>query len=509
MEKDKIRTSNMFPRLEEEIRGLKRNLRIAESDVKHHTAEADQYKNQVYGLQVDLESIEARLSQEIQTLKDKLNLIEGERDALKTNLKEEEVLRIAAEGQIPLPAATSEEHDEFGSPIRSPRKLRANRDDEDKENVAPRKAAVELKFLQQQIISEKRLRERAEEQIDFMKMECQFQCCSCRIADLKGSTFIHDDSYATEMERIKASVPIVTPPQSSHGDDSIRGVPIKQVSVDSHNDDEFENVVIKQEPVNDDNPFASLEQPSESLDHAFDSTGFPKPPVSATEEPSMAFSPTTGTFKAVPSPAKASVSAGTSTPGALPNLDLSLVVETAVESSPWTPEANSTVIRTETACPPPFRPLSRQESLKRPVLSSIVIHEDAVEDELEENSEPLTPLHGPSGPATPGQYLTRTITTTTTIPLHFSPFTPARKEADQPLTPSTIAHTRMHTSSQPLADLSLNTLPFDREAALEQIRQRRGRARSMAAGHGTPRKQMMEGVTERRDISAPVGRVRR
>ena len=48
----------------------------------------------------------------------------------------------------------------------------------------------------------------------------------------------------------------------------------------------------------------------------------------------------------------------------------------------------------------------------------------------------------------------------------------------------------------------------DREAALEAIRQRRGRARSFAAGHGTPRKQMMEGVKERRDISAPVARIR-
>jgi hypothetical protein len=59
-----------------------------------------------------------------------------------------------------------------------------------------------------------------------------------------------------------------------------------------------------------------------------------------------------------------------------------------------------------------------------------------------------------------------------------------------------------------LGELSLNKVPIDREAALEAIRQRRGRARSMAAGQGTPMKQMVVEVKERRDISAPVSRVR-
>lgn len=94
--------------------------------------------------------------------------------------------------------------------------------------MAPRKTAVELKFLQSELASEKRLRERAQEQIEFMKMECQFQCCSCRIADIKGAKYVHDDRYTVEMERIKASVPEMTPPPSSHGEDPMEGVIIKQ-----------------------------------------------------------------------------------------------------------------------------------------------------------------------------------------------------------------------------------------------------------------------------------------
>lgn len=50
-----------------------------------------------------------------------------------------------------------------------------------------------------------------------------------------------------------------------------------------------------------------------------------------------------------------------------------------------------------------------------------------------------------------------------------------------------------------------------RQQAIEQIRIRRGRARSIAAGALTPRKQMVDGahgpgLAYRRDISAPGGK---
>lgn len=492
---------HLLPTYQGKAQGLERTIQRLESDLKFHTAEAEKYKNQVYSLQVTVETTQTQMSDEIQTLKDRLILVEGERDALKTSLKEEEVLRIAAEGRIPLPAATTEEHDDFGSPVRSPRKQPTpEQDEEDKENVAPKKAVIELKLAQQELGIEKRLRERAQEQIEFMKMECQFRCCSCRIADLKGSRYVHDGSYEAEMERIKASVPAMTPPSSSHGDDLMEGI------------------VIKQEPEDDERPFASRnEEHIESADQTLETTVLVNRPISVTPEPAMAFSPTTGTFRSVPSPIKAPASTHVATPAKPGRLGLSAITEVTTESSPWTPDANSTFFPREPESPPPFGNISRPQSraeIKHDGQSSIkatqiVIHEDAVVESDDEDLEPQTPLHGPSGPATPGQYLTRTITTTTTIPLHFSPTTPAIKQGTQPMTPSTVAHAPANARTPVLGELSLNSVPFDREAALEAIRQRRGRARSMAAGHGTPRKQMMEGVKERRDISAPVSRLRR
>ena len=488
---------NKIPNLLGKVQGLERTIQRLESDVRFHAADAEKYRSQVYNLQVDVEAARDQSAEEVQALKDKLMLVEGERDALKTTLKEEEVLRIAAEGQIPLPAATTEEHDEFGSPMRSPRKQRApSRDEDDKENVAPKRAVVELKLMQAELATEKRLRERAEDQIDFMKMECQFRCCSCRIADSKGAHYVHDGSYATEMELIKASVPDLTPPASDHGDDPM------EVVVDGPALSETKRSL---SPPARDN--------SESVDQTLDTTVIVNRMQSTTPEPEVLFSPSTGTFRSVPSPVKASIPTEAVTPVTTDQPSLSAITESATHSPPWTPDANSTMIPIETVSRSTSRSASRPPSRADLVVekqsnnksTDIVIHEDAVLDSDEEDAEPQTP-HAPS---TPGPYLTRTITTTTTIPLHFSPFTPATKPGNVPMTPSTIAHAPANAKTPVLGELSMNQLPFDRAAALEAIRQRRGRARSMAAGHGTPQKQMMEGIKERRDISAPVSKVRR
>lgn len=100
---------------------------------------------------------------------------------------------------------------------------------------------------------------------------------------------------------------------------------------------------------------------------------------------------------------------------------------------------------------------------------------------------------------------------------------PAPEETDEPEEESPVKHNMIptfHTISTttkiPLAnapDLTPTLLPsaadpalsptMSREEALAQIRERRGRARSLAQGTMTPRKQMLEGGGLRRDISAP------
>ncbi|KAL5409561.1 hypothetical protein PMIN03_005907 [Paraphaeosphaeria minitans] len=465
--------------------GLERTLVRMESDLRFYQKEAEKYKNECYILDVRANTVETQLSEEIDTLKYKLSLVEGERDTLKTSLKEEEVLRIAAEGQIPLPSATTDECDEFGSPVRSPRKQRSfSQDEEDKENVAPRRAAVELMLAQQDLATEKRLRERAQEQVDFMKMECQFRCCSCRIADSKGADYIHDNSYAAAIDAIKASVPAITPPPSDHGDEHMEDI----INPD---------VMVAERPITP--PADEIQCDEHSADSVDDDTVIVKRPYSTSPEPPVAFLPTTGTFHSGPSPVKvASSTQVVSTES--PRLEPPTVAGLA---EPWVPNARQ----------PQSRASIQTEQMKSKS-TGIVIHEDAVmdsdeddEEVIEDNESETHSQEASDAPATP--YITRTITTTTRVPLLFSPMTPAVKSGAEPMTPSTIAHAPMNARTPVLGELNLNKLPIDREAALQAIRERRGRARSMAMGQETPRKQMMEGVKERRDISAPVSRARR
>ena len=503
-----LKTSAQIADLNVKVKAAEQNHERAESKAEQQGRMAEKYKHELYSLEVKLVGTEASLQEQLRKMEEKVKLVEDERDALRTNLKEEEVLRIAAEGRIPLPAPAADD-EEFGSPIRSVRKQATINRDDDKENVAPKKATVELKMLQKELEAEKRLRQRAEEQIDFMKMECQFQCCSCRLADLKGSIYVHDNGYMSEMERIKMTIPEVTPPASCNGDrledmveDVVKGGPA--------NDEPTKEGSIKAE--SEDVRMVDIPEMNSAVSRPLTPTTNAAHEIRGTEDAEeILFSPTTGTFRAVPSPIKAEPQPSSPPPPCESGLSS---IKENLGSSPWAPTLESTVIRA-TMSPPPYRSTSRQPVLKSPE-NSVLIHEDAVvdsedEDELSGEGAPATPRQSPPGPALTPLYMTRTITTTTTIPLHFSPMTPHVKNADKPLTPSTISHMPAHSSAQPLAELSLNNVPFDREAALEQIRLRRGRARSMAAGQGTPRKQMMEGVgpAARRDISAPVSKFRR
>ena len=459
MHKENLRATGMVPTLKAKIQSLERDLKRAESDAKFKNDEAAQLQTQVYNLEVDLESTTARMNEEISALKDRLKLVEGERDALKTSLKEEEVLRIAAEGQILLPTMGDDEIDEFSSPPHSPRKPRnTQRSEENKENLSPKKAAVDLRFVQQELAMERRLRARAEDQIDFMKMECQFQCCSCRIAESDGKEYIHDNSYAAEIAQIKSTVRTMTPPASNHGDDAMEDV-------------------ITEKSGHEGRPMTPPPEASGGQSQDND-TGLIH---SQSNEPEsvIAFSPTTGTFRSVPSPVKSLPKR--SRPG------FSASRDSAARSSSRASAYSTTSLGA------PFE--SEQES------ADVAIHEDVIYDSDEENMEPA---HEATGPATP--YFTKT--TTTTIPISFSPATPAPKPGSQFMSPFTVGPATTNLRVPALGELSLNKVPIDREAALEAIRQRRGRARSMAAGQGTPMKQMVEGVKERRDISAPVSRVR-
>lgn len=471
--KEAFKSSSAMVKLQEELQATRKSLRIAQSGLDAEKMKASKREQECFTAQYQLVGVQAELSK----AEERIRVVEEERDALKTSLKEEEVARIAAEGRIALPVASQDEDDEFTSPAQLPRKISPMEVSEDKENQLPQRA-VQLKALQQELQTERQLRASAEERLDFMRMECQFQCCSCRVAELQGSHYSHDSSLNDEIERIRRDIRALQPPINVREDIAMEDEPkIKQEPED--------DVPIKEERPETPNVLDQIQEP-------------------ATE--AVAFDPTTGTFERVEPEAEAGEEAEQ---------------PAKPDSSPWTPQEQQ------------IQPVQPQDV---PLPVSLRASQEPLDPISEANTE-SSPIHvaPPAAPSTRPAPLTSisgnahgtpsstpvkhiTTTTTTKVPIHFTP--PSAAHPSQPPTPSTIAHFPISSSPSKSAivegDAVLGDAVIDREAALEMIRQRRGRARSMAMGHATPRKQMLAGeggvggagamgpgLAGRRDISAP------
>ncbi|KAL8943900.1 MAG: hypothetical protein Q9216_000794 [Gyalolechia sp. 2 TL-2023] len=390
--KEAFKSSSALVKLQEELKTTRNKYTLMREDSEAQRRRVESKEQEAFNAQYQL----IGLQEELESTRQAVKVVEEERDALKTSLKQEEVARIAAEGEIALPP--SQEPDELATPKR--------RRESPKENVDPQPVDPEetsaLESLKEELRYEKRLRARADDLIEFMNMECQFHCCPCRIAEEEGTEYIHDGTYNEKIEkklgeiqrRAKATAPQAVSPIESPGSSSS----------------------------------SPARAPS---------------PLGQTTEMLINFSPSASAFSTVPTPAKRDLI--DLPPFPKPKLDPKSASDAPIHLS----------------SPPPLH----QPSPQRPHLhaqffaSQTPRHLPAPQQQTSQNTNPT--IRSVTFP--------RSTTITTTVPLAPIPVSPDRT--------------------------------ISRDEALEQIRQRRGRAKS-AAGNGTPRKVLL-GTGERRDLSAP------
>jgi hypothetical protein len=349
-------------KLQEELKSSRSAFKIAQSDLEAEKERSMKREQEAFAARYQLVGVQEELAQ----MQEQIKLVEQERDALRTVARNEEIARIAAEGQIPLPH--SPQDDEFASPKKGRKSL----------DAVTRSAASEeeLDDIKMQLEWEQQSVKRAHDQIEFLEMECKFNCCTS-----KSSRPAPESEGAPEAKKIKIS----------------RASPI--------------------------------------------------------------FIPSEGVFRTVSPPP---------------------------EESPWISPAKKTM-------PPPII-TQRQEhrdqfsyartpSCEPPTAALIPDVNTSLLSLLDAPHSPSYTDESPTQQDTPIQTF-HTISTTTRIPL--------ANPAD--LTPS---------NALPAAGNPALSPTMSREEALAQIRERRGRARSLAQGTLTPRKQMVEGGPVRRDISAP------
>ncbi|MCJ1274575.1 hypothetical protein MMC21_002371 [Puttea exsequens] len=405
--KEAFKSSSTLVNLQEELK-LARNrytLMRVEADEQKRKGDAEEQKTSA------MQDRFVEVQGELETLRQQMRIVQAERDALKATLKDEEFANIAMQGAVALPVSPE---GEFASPRKRARNFHRG---SLKENIDPGATEVEdqLLTLKDELRTEKRLRLRADDQVHFMKMECQFQCCSCRVAERQGTEYVHDDSMAEQMSELAA-------------------VFAKEDEGLAASDFQIDPALTSQRSIT---PPARPSMIRQLTDHF------------------LAFSPSSGTFYKAPSPAHPS----------LPHEQPSAIEE---------PSEAPREITLQCILSPQPLPLSRQTTLPDLSISQV----------LDQNPDHLST--SPNQPTPPF-----------TFPLTLRPL---------PIPPP---RTISHTTSVPLkSDDFFSPAPstpggISREEALEQIRQRRGRARSYAAANGgTPRK--AAGLAElRRDISAP------
>ncbi|KAH8599512.1 hypothetical protein B0O99DRAFT_503412 [Bisporella sp. PMI_857] len=381
--KDNFKSQSMIVKLQEELKSSRHTAKTAQADYEREKERSTQREQEAFSARYQLVTIQEELAQ----MQDKLQLVEQERDALRTIAKNEEIARIAAEGQLPLPP--SKEDDEFASPKKARKSL-------DLATIISSAASEEeLEDMRMLLQWEQQRADRALDRVEFLEAECRLNCCTSKAALNAG----HEPAAVAttsimEMRNTTIFIPA-------------------------------EGIFRRVSPEPEESPWISPAKKSSTPDYSPGSEQV-TPSHPRQENP---FTDSPPSFARTPScePPAAAIVQDTRT-----SL-LSLLDAPRKEETDHDTESTPTQTRTI--------------------------------DDVEDSCRPVPTFH--------------TISTTIRIPL-----------ADPPeFTPPTI-------STNPLSPT------MSREEALAQIRERRGRARSLAQGTMTPRKQMVEGK-ERRDISAP------
>lgn len=455
--KEAFKSASVVLKLQETLRDTQKRLQVSKIDHATDVQKADQFEQEA----TDAKCALMALQQDLGKLREQFAVLEQEKEALKTNLKEEEVARIAAEGQIALPSTHDDDSDLFSSPQKpsSPRKSQLEPLSDDKENVGVvTKKMFDTRKLQEELEAERLKKVAAEELVEFLRMECAFKCCECKSASRHGRALrvSMDEILASSIQKMKSDIAsILTPPASESGEDQM--------------DVENSHTAAGAEESAPAGP-----QESESVDEMDHEMG-----EDARDTPSLEHDHNTTSVV---------------------NETSALLEDETTQARQSTPESNDRDI---------VQPLAQHnDDTTEPT------DLDIPQEEPEVSHRTTTVPLKDSPPSTPPraqldselddhiQRSVRTITTTTRIPMHFTPVSkpallpPWEQENTEPRRSGSVSSTAEGTSA----------LPFDREAALAAIAYRRGRAKSIANGTLTPPRQMVEGINlkSRRDVSAPV-----
>lgn len=472
-------------KLQEELKSARSALHTTEDSLEREKEKNKMREQEAFAARYQLVGAQEQLEK----TQEEIKCLVQERDAFKALAKQEEVARIAAEGRLPLPPSASAD-DEFASPKKSPQEPTILTT----EIQCSATSEAEIERLTEMLAWERHRAIRAIQEVDFLKTECELvQCPGAKALKAKYSASAPLKPLVAALEVVDpadmailgiSNMPTPLPKQRA----SNRSIPAKPKIRDSRRSTIF---------IPSEGTFRTVSQQEAEVLLAAEANApaekAPSPaPVTSKPEPCA--------YARTPSadpPTFALLGQERASLQSLLDAPHQGDCEVAPHQLPLTSAEQSHKTEADSTSPA-FAAIER--SLQKPACehnedlyptAPIDCADDSTayaESEMDE----ATPKSDPRPPQTSTPFYS-TVTQTTSIPL---------KETGT----NTLMSQRLQTPKSGTFDVNNPALTptMTREQALAQIRERRGRARSLANGTMTPRRQMFEGVGERRDVSAPV-----
>lgn len=510
--KEAFRAGSTLVKLQEELKHAKLESNVLKHEVAAERESKDKAKQESFERAYAL----AGLTEELEVLKGKLRSMETANhsktlEARTHEIRREEFGRISlAEGDLAFLTTPRPPKRAAAGSIKSPA---PNNDADDVSEATPpkrqrvsdwTKSAVEettpeaslsdanveaLEDLRDELDQERRRRAEAEEMIHFLNIECQFQRCSCRIAESEGRRYIYDAEFFEKFQKPRIEAEAEAARQASARQAHAQRTTLEEPA--PHPQSSHTPSVEPPTTVH------CQRRPQPESMHVLEHSVKPElvdPPekMQMPEEPLVTFSPETGTFKTFPSPLRDIVASQRTDSFPFPEMP---TINPAGKS--WRDSATSS------NAPDTFSPL---EEPRR----SWGNHEAPAETITSETANARLSVESRSSRRVERDYPHATFPTTKRVPLR------------------DVVNARTSGSSGFVPDT-----PINREDALAQIAARRDRARSKqrsvsaneatgrsttatTPGRGPRRMPNLRGdgttendVAERRDLSAPVRMFRR
>ncbi|KAJ5551947.1 hypothetical protein N7461_006645 [Penicillium sp. DV-2018c] len=255
----------------------------------------------------------------------RLSLMEGDLAFLTTPRRPK---RAAAES-VRSPAPVREEEHAEATPPKRPRLSDCAPTKTEDEDAAPESAPAELEDnvleeIKEELVFERRRRIAAEDMVHFLNIECQFERCSCRIAESRGRRYIYDAEYYNKFQKPQieaeeraraeqasiqqasvqhtqlhaAKTPEASPPPPAP---PVHRSPVHQATTTRGNSHQPSAHQEEAEPSR--TPLAAPPVPAHRYDVSSAKTEpADHPNMQIPDEPLVTFSPETGTFTTFPSP---------------------------------------------------------------------------------------------------------------------------------------------------------------------------------------------------------------